>query len=145
MRVKRSLKENIGNSDAKVSDVSNEYNWRDDYEVTETKEGKLGAFDVWIVSIKAISSEPSYAKSVLYIRKDVAVILKQEDYSTSDRLMRTILMPKYTQVKGKYVPTQMVIRDELNPGEQTQQIISDISLGAIPDRIFTKAYLEQIN
>jgi hypothetical protein len=39
----------------------------------------------------------------------------------------------------------MIIRDELNPGEQTQQIISDISLADLPVRIFTKAYLEQIN
>ena len=54
-------------------------------------------------------------------------------------------MPKYTKVKDIYVATQMIIRDELNPGEQTQQIISDISLADLPDRIFTKAYLEQIN
>ena len=140
-----SLKENIGDSETKVSDMTSDYSWRDDYEVTDVKDGKLGAYDVWIISINAISSEPAYAKSVLYVRKDVAIILKQEDLSTSDRLMRTILMPKYTKVKNVYVATQMIIRDELNPGEQTQQIISDISLADLPDRIFTKAYLEQIN
>ena len=140
-----SLKENIGDSETKVSDMTSDYSWRDDYEVTDVKDGKLGAYDVWIISINAISSEPAYAKSVLYVRKDVAIILKQEDLSTSDRLMRTILMPKYTKVKDVYVATQMIIRDELNPGEQTQQIISDISLADLPDRIFTKAYLEQIN
>lgn len=140
-----SLKENIGDSETKVSDMTSDYSWRDNYEVTDVKDGKLGAYDVWIISINAISSEPAYAKSVLYVRKDVAIILKQEDLSTSDRLMRTILMPKYTKVKDVYVATQMIIRDELNPGEQTQQIISDISLADLPDRIFTKAYLEQIN
>ena len=140
-----SLKENIGDSETKVSDMTSDYSWRDDYEVTDVKDGKLGAYDVWIISINAISSEPAYAKSVLYVRKDVSIILKQEDLSTSDRLMRTILMPKYTKVKDVYVATQMIIRDELNPGEQTQQIISDISLADLPDRIFTKAYLEQIN
>ena len=55
------------------------------------------------------------------------------------------LMPKYSKVKDVYIATQIIIRDELNPGEQTQQIISDISLAELPDRIFTKAYLEQIN
>ena len=140
-----SLKENIGDSETKVSDMTSDYSWRDDYEVTDVKDGKLGAYDVWIISINAISSEPAYAKSVIYVRKDVPIILKQEDLSTSDRLMRTILMPKYTKVKNVYVATQMIIRDELNPGEQTQQIISDISLADLPDRIFTKAYLEQIN
>lgn len=140
-----SLKENIGDSDAKISDMSSENSWREDYEVTEVSEGKLGAYDVWIISIKAISTEPAYAKSVLYVRKDVPVILKEEDYSSSDRLMRTTLLPKYSKIKNTYIATQVIIRDELNKGEQTQQIISDISLGAIPDRIFTKAYLEQIN
>lgn len=140
-----SIKENIGDSDAKVSDVTTSHTWRDYYEVISIEEGKLGAYDVWIIAVKSISKDGTYAKEVYSIRKDVSILLKEEDYSSSDRLMRTILFPKYTRVEGKYVATQVIIRDELNKGEQTQQIVSDISLGKLPDRIFTKAYLEQIN
>ena len=75
--------------------------------------------------------------------------MKQEDYSGSDRLMRTTLVPKWSkvEVRGKvgYVATQLIVRDELNKGEQTQQVISDLTFDTLPDKIFTKAYLEGLN
>lgn len=140
-----SLKQNIGNSDAKAGDLAKEYSFRDDYEATSIESGKLGSFDVWIISLKAISSRPSYAKTVFYIRKDISLLLKEEDYSANNKLMRTLLYPKYTSLAGRYIPTQVILRDEINKGEQTQQIISEISTSAIPNKVFTKAYLEGLN
>jgi hypothetical protein len=76
--------------------------------------------------------------------------LKQEDFSAAGRLMRTSLIPRYSRIAAtrggeKYVATQILIRDELNPGEQTQQILSDVSFSKLPDMVFTKAYLENLN
>lgn len=140
-----SLKQNIGDSDAKASDVAKEYSIRDDYEATSIESGKLGAFEVWVISLKAISSRPSYAMEKYYIRKDVNLMLKVESFSSNGKLMRTQLLPKYTQVAGKYIPTQSILRDEVNKGEQTQQIVTEISTSPIPDKVFTKAYLEGLN
>lgn len=141
-----SIKEAIGNSDMKISDVDNsETRWRDNYEIEAYEEGTLGKFPVHIITIKAITNAPAYAKSKLYIRTDIPLTLKEEDFSGSDRLMATTLMPKYTKVPAGYVPTQILTRDELNPGENTQMVISDLSFDALPDRIFTKAYLEGLN
>ena len=93
----------------------------------------------------AKTNEPSYAVSKIYVRKDLNLILKYEDYSGSGRLMRTTLLPKYSKVPSGYVPTQQIVRDELNPGENTTMIISDMTFDTLPDRIFTKAYLEGLN
>ncbi|HUH44959.1 MAG TPA: outer membrane lipoprotein-sorting protein, partial [Treponemataceae bacterium] len=73
------------------------------------------------------------------------LLLKEENYSANDRLMRTILYPKYTRVLDRYLPIQIIMRDEVNKGEQTQQILSEISTSAIPNKVFTKAYLEGLN
>ncbi len=140
-----SLKDAVGESDAKTSDIAKEYSYREDYNATAIESGKLGSFDVWIITLEAKTSNPAYAKDIYYVRKDVSVLLKQENYSANGRLMRTILMPKYTKMGNKFVPTQTIIRDELNKGEQTQQIVSEISASAIPDKVFTKAYLESLN
>ena len=59
--------------------------------------------------------------------------------------MRTTLYPKWAKVPAGYVPTQIILRDELNPGETTQQMISDLTFDRLPDTIFTKAYLEGLN
>ena len=141
-----SIKEALGDSDVKLDDVDQaKTKWRENYEVTDYEEGTLGKFAVDIITLKAITTNPSYAKSKYYIRKDIPLLLKEEDFSGSDRLMRIILLPKYTKVPAGYVATQAIMRDELNKGEQTQQVISDLTFDKLPDRIFTKAYLEGLN
>ena len=141
-----SIKEAIGDSDIKLDDVEqSKQRWRNNYEVEAYEQGTLGKYPVHIITLKAKTSEPSYAKSKYYVRTDIALILKEEDFSGSDRLMRTILIPKYSKVPAGYVGTQMIIRDELNKGEQTQQVVSDLTFDALPDKIFTKAYLEGLN
>lgn len=141
-----SIKEAIGDSDIKLDDVEqSKQRWRNNYEVEAYEQGTLGKYPVHIITLKAKTSEPSYAKSKFYVRTDIALILKEEDFSGSDRLMRTILIPKYSKVPAGYVGTQMIIRDELNKGEQTQQVVSDLTFDALPDKIFTKAYLEGLN
>ncbi len=141
-----STKEALGDSDVKLDDVDQaKTKWRENYEVTAYEEGTLGKFAVDIITLTAKTTDPAYAKSKYYIRKDIPLLLKEEDFSGSDRLMRTILLPKYAKVPAGYVATQAIMRDELNKGEQTQQVISDLTFDKLPDRIFTKAYLEGLN
>ena len=141
-----SLKEILGNSDISLDDLDQtEYQWRVNYKVSDFKEGTLGKFPVYIITLDAITSKPAYVKTTYYVRKDLNLILKQEDFSGSGRLMRTMLMPKYTKVPSGYVPTQTILRDELNKGENTQQTISELTFDKLPDMIFTKAYLEGLN
>ncbi len=141
-----SLKEALGDSDIKLDDVEqNDARWRENYNIAGYEEGTLGKYPVDIITVTAKTNEPSYVKSKFYIRKDIPLVLKEEDFSGSDRLMRTILIPKYSKVPAGYVSTQAIIRDELNKGEQTQQVISELTFDSLPDKIFTKAYLEGLN
>jgi len=139
-----SIKENIQNSEAKNSDLTRK-SILDDYEVTGTKEGTVGKIAVWIIDLKAKTSEVSYERSVMYVRKDKTMLLKQEDYSVSGRLMRTSLYPKYVELEGRLMPSQILIVDELNPGERSQLTLTEQSLATLPDKVFTKAFLEQVN
>ena len=141
-----SIKEALGDSDVKIDDVDrSKTHWRDNYTVTALEDGMLGKFEVNIITLKAKTTEPAYAKVKFFIRKDIPLALKEEDYSGSDRLMRTILIPKYTKVPAGYIATQVLMRDELNKGENTQEIVSDLTFDTLPDKIFTKAYLESLN
>lgn len=141
-----SIKEALADSDVKIDDVNqSSARWRENYNVAEIKEGMLGKFEVYIITLNAKTTTPAYEKVTYYVRKDISLILKEEDFSASGRLMRTILMPKYTKVKPGYVPTQIIMRDELNKGEQTQEIVSDLYFDTLPNNIFTKGYLESLN
>ncbi|MBO7135919.1 MAG: outer membrane lipoprotein-sorting protein, partial [Spirochaetaceae bacterium] len=79
-----SITEALGDSDVKIDDVNrSDDHWRENYKVTELKDGTLGKYEVTIVTLEATTNPPSYVKSRYYIRKDIPLILKQEDFSGS--------------------------------------------------------------
>ncbi|MFW5689133.1 MAG: outer membrane lipoprotein-sorting protein [Spirochaetota bacterium] len=138
------IRENIQGSDAQNADLD-QNNFSDDYTVVGHTEGRLGAFDVWILDLEATNSDVAYDKVKIWVRKDETLVLKQEDYSVNGRLMRTSLYPRYTRVGDKLLPQQVLIVDELNEGERTQLTMSDATTRSIPDAVFSKAYLERVN
>ena len=118
----------------------------DDYDIVKTSDSMLGKIPVWVIDLKAKRNDVSYDQVRLYVRKDISIVLKQEYLSLTGRLMRTMLYPKYVEIaKGKYFPSQMLIVDEINQGEKSQINMSEISIQTLPDKVFTKAFLEQAN
>jgi outer membrane lipoprotein-sorting protein len=141
-----SLRENVQDSDAQNSDFTRN-SLSEDYAVTEWQEGALGSagIPVWILTLRARSEDVSYETLKIWVRQDRSVVLKEESYSVSGRLMRSTYYPKYIQVGQRYLPSQALIVDELNVGEKTQLSLKDASVAAIPDYVFTKQYLELVN
>jgi outer membrane lipoprotein-sorting protein len=138
------LKENIEGTDVKNNDIKKP-TIATDYKVTGFKEGKLGAFDVYIVDLKAINEEVPYATQKAYMRKDNFVLLMVQSYSLTNRLLRTTYYPTYSKIGDKYIATTTIYKDELVAGKQTTVTMSNISLAPIPDSVFSKAYIEKIN
>ncbi len=137
------MKEAIQNSKAKSSDLK-QTSYANDYDVTGWEEGTLGKYPVWVLTLKAKNDEVSYPVMKLSVRKDKPLALKEEDYSLSNRLMRTVLYPpRYIEVAGRTVYSQMLIEDDLNVGEKSQLTISDVSVAHLPDATFSKAFLGQ--
>ncbi len=139
-----SLKDSFQDSDAQNSDFSSS-SLHEDYSVSDYSEAALGGSEVWVATLVAKDKKVAVAKRKLWIRKDNLLILKEEQYSLSDRLMRTVAIPKYQTVAGKFVPLSMVFVDNIKVGERTQLTFEKPSVDALPDTVFTKAYLERVN
>jgi len=139
-----SVKENLQNTKAKNSDFTLS-SFAEDYTVTSMTEGAVGKFPVWVLDLKANTNEVAYDRVVLYIRKDPTMLLKREDYSVNGRLMRTTAYPKYVELEGKLLPAQILILDEINKGEKSQITMTEQSVTPLPDKVFTKAFLEQVS
>ncbi|HAX37559.1 MAG: hypothetical protein A2087_09075 [Spirochaetes bacterium GWD1_61_31] len=139
-----SIQENIQNSEAKNSDLISS-KLSDNYNVIATSEGRVGSIAVWILELEAKTSDVPYDRLKLYVRKDQIMLLKEEAFSVSGRLLRTSLFPRYANIGGRLVPSQLLIIDELNPGERSQITMTEQSIATLPDRVFSKAYLEQVN
>lgn len=139
-----SIKEKMSNSQANNEDFTNS-SLAKDYKVAKSEEGKLGKFEVWILTLEATSDKVTYPTEKLWITKDQGLVLKSEDYSLSKRLMRTSLYTNYLPVNQRFIPQVMIFVDNLNPGNKSQFTMADINLGNIPDSVFTKAYVERVS
>ena len=138
------LRQNVQGSDAQNTDFARN-SYSSDYRVTAWEPGRLGAFDVHILDLEALTPDVAYDTVRIWVRADENLVLKQEDYSVNGRLMRTSLFPRYERVGDKLLPKQMLIVDALNEGNRTQLTMSDATTRQIPDSVFSKAYLERVS
>ena len=139
-----SLKENWLNTEAMNSDFFRT-NWATDYAIEDQSEGTLGVYPVYILELKGANDQVTFPFKKIWVRKDISIVLKAEDYSLSRRLMRTVYYPEYTRIGEQYVATRMLMVDALNVGSKTQMTLTDLSTAALPDFTFTKAFLQQVN
>jgi outer membrane lipoprotein-sorting protein len=138
-----SLKERFGSSGANNDDFSSR-SLEEDYRVAEGREEMLGKIPVYSLSLDATSDLVPYAFMKLYVTRDQCLVLKQEEYSLSKKLMRTSLFTDYSRVGGRFIALRMLFVDNITVGEKTQLSLSEMNLGSIPDQVFTKSYLEKV-
>lgn len=139
-----SMKENVGDSDSRNNDFE-DTSLSEDYTIVDTEEGQVGKLKTWVLTLEAKHDEVATPKMKIWIRKDNNLHVKIEEYSLSNRLVRTQLIPKWIKIGNRFIPSKMLSVDNLKKGEKTQVTIKDPSLAAIPDDVFTKAYLERVN
>jgi outer membrane lipoprotein-sorting protein len=139
-----SLSESFGGTDARNSDFEAPDLSRD-YDVVSLEEGTLGSFDVWILELEATNDEVTYPYRKIWVSRDPNLILKSEDYSLNQRLLRTSYFPSYARAGESYIADQQLYVDALVEGKSTQLTLENISTAEIPNNVFTKAYVERVN
>ena len=139
-----SLKEAFQGTDARNSDFG-DVSFAEDYKVRTIEEGALGRYAVYVLDLQATSNEVTYPFLKAWVTQEGSLVLKTEDYSLTERLMRTSYYPRYVRVGDVVVPTEMIFVDELVEGKKTRISMSDLSDSVISDSVFTKAYVERAN
>lgn len=139
------LRESVSGSNAQNRDFQDP-GYSENYRVVSRKKGKLGKFPVLILDLAARTKNASYSFLKIWVSQENTLLLKEAAYSSGKRLMRTLLIPRYTRLgQGTYLPQNMLILDHLNPGEKTQISIKNPSLSRLSDGIFKKEYLERVS
>jgi len=139
-----SMKENFQGTDAKNSDFG-QSSLATDYRIASSAEGKLGAFDVWLLDLEAVNNEVTYPFKRLSVSKKDGFLLKSEDYSLSKRLLRTSYYTSYVKLGDSYIADSVQYVDALVKGKKTKITITEASIEPLPDSVFTKAYVERVN
>ncbi len=108
-------------------------------------EEKLGQIPVYKFEVKAKVNDVDYPRKTFWVRIDNALMLKEEDYSSSGTLMQTAYYLKYATINGRYIPVTQMFIDEFEKGNKTKVEIGGISTEKVDDKVFTKAYLENLS
>ncbi len=143
-------RERFQNTNARNSDFTRS-TLAEDYNVISEQGVKLGRFDCRLLDLKANNDQVTFPIMRIWISDD-NLLRKTEDYSLSGQLLRTTAIPSYQKVQGRSIPRAILIVDNLKGAsvkgafvnEKTQITITRPSLRALPNNLFTKAFLESM-
>lgn len=138
--MKLPLKQSFMGSDASNRDLM-KVAFKKDYDLVKvTGQGE----SVIVLELKAKDLSVSYNKVSVYFDAVKKAPLKQEMFSLSGKLIKTILYENLTVVDGQYIPAVLKIRDELQKNTLTVMYYKDMKLkGSKPAEFFTLGSLKK--
>ena len=146
-----SSSERFQNTNARNSDFTHS-TLAEDYRIVSGEDSTLGRFKCRILTLEAISEGVSYPRMKIWISDD-GLVRKSEDYSLSGQLLRSMAIPDYYELNGRYVPKRILFVDELRgtringkfENEKTQISIAKPAFEKLADSIYSKTFLETVN
>lgn len=146
---RRTERARIGGTDSRRQDFDVK-NLARDYEPSYAGEDKLGKFEVHHLRLKAKKeAKVPFPVMEVWLDKETNNILKQQDFASSGKLLRTLYFPSWEKVFSKkkkghvHFPREIRIFDELDKGAQTIIVLQKVVVEDLPDNVFTKAWLQR--
>jgi hypothetical protein len=145
---RRTERERIGGTNGQRQDFD-QSRLHEEYAPSFVDEGKLGRFATHHLKLAAKDGvDVAYPIVELWLDQETGNVLKRQDFALSSRLMRTTYYPtwqkKFSESKAEdvYFAKEVRIFDEIEKGDSTTILITEVNLSAVDDSIFTKAWLE---
>lgn len=98
----------------------------------------------YVLELNAVDRGVTYNKVIYWVRQSNFWPYRAEFYSLSNRLLKTARYENFQTMLGKPRPTQLVIEDALRKGEKSVLEYSAMKLRDLPDKMFTKDYLNKL-
>jgi hypothetical protein len=145
---RRTDRERISGTDSRREDFDHS-DLATQYDPAYVGEEKLGLYTVWHLKLAVKPGvDVAYPIVEFWIDEATGNDLKRQDFALSGRLMRTSYVPKweklYSPSKGAdlWYREQINIYDEIDKANSTVVVIKSVDLSALPENMFTKAWLE---
>jgi len=119
-------------------------NFSGDYTPKILRTDTIDSEKYYVLELTAIDRAVTYNKVIYWVRQSNFWPHRAEFYSLSDRLLKTARYENYQPMLGKSRPTRLVMEDALRKDEESVLEYSAMRLRDLPDRIFTKDYLQRL-
>ncbi len=138
------LRQSLMGSDLSYEDMMENNKLIEAYKATVTGEEIISGRDCYVLELSAVESNLAYQKRKLYVDKIRMVVIKEERFAKSGKLLKTTLTEEVMQLAGRWIPKKMIFKDVLSEGSGTEFIIDEIEFDVeIPQTVFSKASLRK--
>lgn len=136
------LRQSVMGSDLSYEDMMEDPRLTALYTAAVSGEEAVEGRPCWVLDLVSRGEDIAYFKRRVWVDKDRSVILREERYAKSGKLLKTTEVKAVERQGGRWVPTRVVFKDALKEGEGTEFALESIEFdAAIPGHIFTKASL----
>ena len=138
------LRQSAMGSDLSYEDMMENQKLAEGYAARTAGEATIIDRPCWILDLAAKAEGAAYGSRKLWVDKERFLVLREERYAKSGKLLKTLEVRRVMQSGGRWVPQHAVFKDVLKEGQGTEFLIQAIEFDAvIPARLFDKAGLRK--
>jgi outer membrane lipoprotein-sorting protein len=138
------LRQSVMGSDLSYEDMMEDPVLSHLYEARIAGEETLLDRPCWVIELSAKKEDIAYFTRKIWADQERFVILKEEMYARSGKLLKILEAKSVHWIGERWVPDRMVYRDVMKTGDGTEFNIDSIEFNAvIPDYVFSKAALRR--
>jgi len=140
------LRQSFMGSDFSYSDSTERMKLLERYDATVTGTGETDGRAVYVLELKAKQADANYFIRKMWIDRERYVVLKQEMYAKSGKLLKASYSSEIRQIGDRFYVTKTRMEDKLRQNTYTEMILTNIKLDEpIPPSVFTMQNLEKKN
>ena len=136
------LRQSVMGSDLSYEDMMEDQRLVALYDAVIAGEERVGDRPCWVLALSSRGGEIAYHTRKIWVDKARDVVLREERFAKSGKLLKTTEVLDVQRMKERWVPTRVIFKDVLKNGEGTEFVVKAMEFNAeIPDHLFTKASL----
>ena len=139
------LRQSVMGSDMSYEDLMEDPKLQNLYDVKVTGEATVLERPTWVLELVAKSGmDPAYHSRKIWVDKERYLVLKEERFATSGKLLKTSEVTKVSMMQQRWVAERAVFRDALKNDGGTDFVVSSAEFDAkIPEHVFSQASLRK--
>ena len=138
------LRQSVSGSDLSYEDMMEDPRLANLYTATTAGLDTVLERPAWRLELAAKNSGVAYQQRKLWVDAERGVVLKEERFSKSGTLLKTMEASSLRRFDGRWVADRALFRDALRDGGGTEFALDSIRFDVrIPDYIFSKAVLRK--
>jgi hypothetical protein len=138
------LRQSVMGSDLSYEDMMEDPHLPNIYTAKLSGEETLAGRQCWVLDLSAKVEDIAYLGRKAWVDKERFVILKEELYARSGKLLKRLEVREVREVQKRWLAVSSLYKDVQKEGEGTEFLVDSLTIDvAIPEFLFSKAALKK--